>query len=147
MLLLSPSYGFSMKRLFYAFILILMCSAPYHGAFFAASAAEPTKNVKLTIAEKNPVAIIACKAYKILTNGVTKGIIVFLFLVTGLGFFIGKVSWGIVISLLIGTVLTLGSGTLVVIFVGGAGAGGNGTEDVCKCKYGLDEDCQSAFNT
>lgn len=128
-----------------SFAFILFCNPVFNGLSVAE---EPvvTKNLKLQLAEKNPVASIACKAYKVLTSGVTKAIIVFLFLITGLGFFIGKVSWGIVISLLIGTVLTLSSGTMVKVFVGGAGAGGNGDEDVCKCKHGLDDDCQSAYN-
>ena len=111
------------------------------------TATDASKNKRLTMAENNPVAGIGCKAYKMLTSGITKAIIVFLFLITGLGFFIGKVSWGIVISLLIGTVLTLTSGTMVEIFVGGAGGGGNGKEDVCKCKHGLDEDCQNGYNS
>ena len=87
--------------------------------------------------------------YFLLSNsGITKAIIVFLFIITGLGFFIGKISWGIVISLLIGTSLTLTSGKLVKVFVGGAGAGG-GEGDVCECKYGLNSsgECNSAYNS
>lgn len=121
------------------------------GIAFAGTETEPakdaSKNARLQMAENNPVAGIACKAYKLLNSGITKAIIVFLFLLTGLGFFIGKISWGIVISLLIGTVLTLTSGTMVSVFVGGAGGGGDGTEDVCKCKHGLDEDCTSGYNS
>lgn len=105
-----------------------------------------TTNKKLQMAENNPVAGVACKAYKLLTHGMTKAIITLLFIITGLGFFIGKVSWGIVISLLIGTALTLTSGKLVQVFVGDAGAGG-GDGDVCECKYGLDDvgNCKSPF--
>ena len=116
---------------------------------FANSAITETTNIKLKMAESNPVAGVACKAYKLLTHGMTKAIITLLFIITGLGFFIGKISWGIVISLLIGTALTLTSGKLVEVFVGDAGKGG-GTGDVCECKYGLDEatgGCKSAFNS
>jgi type IV secretory pathway VirB2 component (pilin) len=107
-----------------------------------------TTNQKLKMAENNPVASVACKAYKMVNSGITKAIIVFLFIITGLGFFIGKISWGIVISLLIGTSLTLTSGKLVKVFVGGAGAGG-GEGDVCECKYGLNSsgECNSAYNS
>lgn len=106
-------------------------------------------NEKLKMAEDNPAASVACKAFKLLSNGVTKGIIVLLFVITGLGFFIGKISWGIVISLLIGTSLTLLSGKMVQVFVGSAGAGGDGTQDVCECKYGLNQEggCNSAFKS
>ncbi len=107
-----------------------------------------TTNQKLKMAENNPVASVACKAYKMVNSGITKAIIVFLFIITGMGFFIGKISWGIVISLLIGTSLTLTSGRLVKVFVGGAGTGG-GDGDVCECKYGLNSsgECNNAYNS
>ncbi len=114
-----------------------------------ADATTETTNIKLKMAENNFAAGVACKAYKLLTHGMTKAIITLLFIITGLGFFIGKISWGIVISLLIGTALTLTSGKLVEVFVGDAGKGG-GDGDVCECKYGLDEatgGCKSAFNS
>jgi type IV secretory pathway VirB2 component (pilin) len=130
-------------------VLYLIVFSLFFTVAFAGTPApkDASKNKRLKMAESNPVAGIACKAYKVLSSGITKAIIVFLFLITGLGFFIGKISWGIVISLLIGTVLTLSSGVMVRFFVGSAGGGGNGTEDVCKCKHGLDEDCKSGYNS
>ena len=137
-----------MRILFVLFFSFFVCNA-FAGTPSTQTTTSQTKdasnNKRLRMAENNPVAGIACKAYKVLTSGITKAIIVFLFLITGIGFFIGKISWGIVISLLIGTVLTLTSGTMVRFFVGGAGGGGNGTEDVCKCKHGLDEECQTGY--
>lgn len=111
-------------------------------------AVDETTNKRLEMAENNPIASTACRAYKLITSGITKAIITLLFIITGIGFFIGKISWGIVISLGIGTSLTLSSGKLVRVFVGDAGAGGDGTGDVCECKYGLDTEgkCKSGFN-
>lgn len=105
---------------------------------------KPT-NQKIILAENNPVASTACKAYRFINSGITKALITLLFIITGLGFFIGKVSWGIVISLIIGTSLTLTSGKLVGVFVGDAGKGG-GDGHVCECKYGLENDCKNPIN-
>lgn len=109
------------------------------------NASEQVTNTKIIMAEKNPVASTACKAYRFINSGITKAIITLLFIITGLGFFIGKISWGIVISLIIGTSLTLTSGKLVGVFVGDAGKGG-GDGHVCECKYGLENECKQPFN-
>lgn len=135
-----------MRKFFLIFaVLILSANLSLAEDVNTTTTTGQTTNKKIIMAEKNPIAATACKAYKFINGGIAKALITLLFVITGIGFFIGKISWGIVISLIIGTSLTLTSGKLVGVFVGDAGKGG-GSGDICECKYGLENDCKQPFN-
>jgi hypothetical protein len=103
------------------------------------SSATPTvMNEKLEMAENNPIANMFCRVYDtVLVVGFV--VAALLWTITGIGFFIGKISWGIVIAIGIGSALMVGSSKLAANFV----LGDSDIEDACKCRYGVN--CDSPY--
>ena len=95
-------------------------------------------NEKLEMAENNPVANMFCRAYETI---IVVGFIIsaILWTITGIGFFIGKISWGIVVAVCVGSALMVGSGKLAAKFV----LGDSDIEDACDCRYGVN--CDSPY--
>jgi|GEM_PF-5599347 len=104
------------------------------------SSATPTViNEKLEMAENNPIANMFCRVYDtVLVVGFV--VAALLWTITGIGFFIGKISWGIVVAIGIGSALMVGSGKLAANFVLGDSSD---IKDACKCRYGVN--CDSPY--
>ena len=95
-------------------------------------------NEKLEMAENNPIANTFCRVYDtVLVVGFI--IAAILWTVTGIGFFIGKISWGIVVAIGVGSALMVGSGKLAAKFV----LGDSDIQDTCECRYGVN--CDSPY--
>ena len=103
------------------------------------SSTTPTViNEKLEMAENNPIANTFCRVYDtVLVVGFI--IAAILWTVTGIGFFIGKISWGIVVAIGVGSALMVGSGKLAAKFV----LGDSDIEDACECRHGVN--CDSPY--
>jgi hypothetical protein len=103
------------------------------------SSTTPTViNEKLEMAENNPIANTFCRVYDtVLVVGFI--IAAILWTVTGIGFFIGKISWGIVVAIGVGSALMVGSGKLAAKFV----LGDSDIQDACECRYGVN--CDSPY--
>ena len=103
-----------------------------------ATTTTTTINEKLEMAENNPVANMFCRVYDtVLVTGFI--IAAILWTITGIGFFIGKISWGIVVAVCVGSALMVGSGNLAAKFV----LGDSDIEDACDCRYGVK--CDSPY--
>ncbi len=95
-------------------------------------------NEKLQMAENNPIANTFCRVYDtVLATAFV--IAAILWTVTGVGFFIGKISWGIVVAITVGSALTVGSSKLAAQFV----FGNSDLTEACECRYGID--CESPY--
>jgi hypothetical protein len=97
-------------------------------------------NEKLRTAENNPVANSLCRAF-VLIKGYIIPIIVLLWIITGIGFFIGKISWGIVIALMVGTTLTVASSKMAASYILNDASGD--IKDACECRFGVN--CDSPY--
>ncbi len=69
-------------------------------------------------AENNAIGDLLCNLYRTATGKVGRGIIVIVVIVTGVTFFLGKISWGTVLIIAIGSSLVFGAPTVVAIIVG-----------------------------
>lgn len=101
---------------------------------------EKVVNEKLRTAENNPVANSLCRAF-VLIKGYIIPIIVLLWIITGIGFFIGKISWGIVIALMVGTTLTVASSKMAASYILNDASGD--IKDACECRFGVN--CDSPY--
>lgn len=70
--------------------------------------------------ENNPISQALCNAYGFITGKIGRTIIVLVIFVTGITFYLGKVSWGTVAAIIIGAGLCFGGPAIVSIIVGGA---------------------------
>jgi hypothetical protein len=118
---------------------VSFASNSYSDTTTAASTSPTVINEKLEMAENNPIANTFCKVYKIvLVTGFI--VVIILWTVTGIGFFIGKISWGIVIAVACGSFLMVSSGKLAAKFVLGDSSD---IQDACDCRYGVN--CDSPY--
>lgn len=69
--------------------------------------------------ENNAISDVICNAYGFVTGKVGRGIIVIVVFVTGVTFYLGKVSWGTVVAILIGAGLCFGGPAIVSVLIGG----------------------------
>lgn len=127
-----------MRKIVFIISSCLFLLASFGSYFSAFSVDTPvvTKNKKIILAEKNPIADILCKGLRAVSNTIAKAIMVFLMIVTGLGFLLGKVSWGILIAILIGIGVIFGTEKIVGAMVGVGGEGGGTAKRACDCKFG-----------
>ena len=95
------------------------------------AAEEKTYGRRVDFAENNFVSEKICQIFKMAESSIFPVVLSFFIVVTGIGFFLGKISWGIVIAIVIGAGIMFSSTKLLVIFVGGKGKGG------CGCKPGV----------
>ena len=85
---------------------------------------------KVKFAENNPISDNMCKIYYATTGTIARVIAIFVIVVTAVGFFLGKVSWGIIISIGIAIGLMFSGRSLLQTFVGPKASSG------CECKAG-----------
>ncbi len=105
---------------------------------FALSSAAPTERVKFS--ENNAISDSVCKIYYTFTGTIAKAMAVFVIIVTAFGFLLGKVSWGIVISIAIAIGMLFSGEAMLRIFVGPKAKSG------CQCKagtMGFGQNCQA----
>jgi type IV secretory pathway VirB2 component (pilin) len=93
--------------------------------------AEAGYSKRVTFAESNEISDGLCKLFYLMTSSVLKIVCVFVLVVTALGFFLGKISWGMIISIAVAVAVIFSSESLLVLFVGTKAEGG------CKCKAGV----------
>jgi type IV secretory pathway VirB2 component (pilin) len=93
--------------------------------------AEAGYSKRVTFAESNEISDGLCKLFYLMTSSVLKIVCVFVLVVTALGFFLGKISWGMIISIAVAVAVIFSSESLLVLFVGKKAEGG------CKCKAGV----------
>jgi len=71
-----------------------------------------------TSAEKNALSDILCNTYKIATGKVGRGVVVVVIFVTGITFYLGKVSWGTLVAILMGAGFCFGGPAIVSVLLG-----------------------------
>jgi type IV secretory pathway VirB2 component (pilin) len=133
-----PLYNFNglLENLFKFGIKVAGLSSCLLLASFAASmqvnATDSLSQQKiLDISENNDVARILCDIFAWFTGVYAKIIIAFIIVITGLGFLLGKISWGIIISVGIAAAIMSGAGEIVGAI---AGEGVLSDGNLCKCK-------------
>lgn len=126
-----------MKRL-KIIALLALAFISFTSNLHSSHAAGEVINEKLQMAENNPVANTFCRVYDtvLVTAFVVAAI---LWTVTGIGFFIGKISWGVVVAIGVGSALTVGSSKLAAKFVFGT----SDITDACDCRHGVN--CESPY--
>jgi type IV secretory pathway VirB2 component (pilin) len=67
----------------------------------------------------NPLSDTLCNAYSFVTGKIGRTLVVIVIFVTGVTFYLGKVSWGSVTAILLGAGLCFGGPAIVAIIVGG----------------------------
>ena len=97
-------------------------------------------NEKMQMAENNPVANSLCRGF-VMVKGYIVPIIVLLWVITGIGFFIGKISWGIVMAMGVGSAITIGSSKIAASYIFNDGA--TDIQDACDCRFGIN--CDSPY--
>ena len=105
-----------------------------------ADIANAAVSPKLKFAENNPISDTMCKVYYTVTGSIAKVVAVFVITITALGFFLGKVSWGISVAIAIAISLMFGGRKLLGYSVGPKAKSG------CQCKagtYGYGNNCQA----
>jgi hypothetical protein len=85
---------------------------------------------RVNFAESNEISDGMCKIYYFATSSVLRVICMFVLIVTALGFFLGKISWGMIISIAVAVGMIFSSEKLLAVFVGPKAEGG------CQCKPG-----------
>ena len=127
-----------MRKLNLTAIFLIAFLSLTSNSFAVTATTTTTINEKLEMAENNPVANMFCRVYDtVLVTGFI--IAAILWTITGIGFFIGKISWGIVVAVAVGSALMVGSGNLAAKFV----LGDSDIEDACDCRYGVK--CDSPY--
>jgi type IV secretory pathway VirB2 component (pilin) len=103
--------------------LVLMSLLDFESAFALSK--------KLEFAENNPIADFLCTIFGSTQGIVGRVVVAFVIIVTGVGFLLGKGSWGILFGLAIGAIIMFTSEGLIGKLTGQKARGG------CGCKYGV----------
>ena len=74
------------------------------------------------IGTDNDLAIVLCNVLRFVTGGVGKTIASFIIIGVGVGFFTGKVSWGVLIGVTLGISAMFGAPAIVGAITGGSGS-------------------------
>lgn len=88
-----------------------------------------------SLAEDNALTKVLCNVYKVVTGKAGKTFAAFAIISAGIGFFTGKLQWGLLIALTLGIAAIFGSPTIVSAITGESGSGANlclSTESVSK---------------
>ena len=102
------------------------------------SSAFATKNT--TSFNDNPMARVLCNVYKIVTGNVGKTFCAFAIVAAGVGFFTGKLNWGLLIALVLGISAIFGAPKIISAITGTSGLActnqtnieGGGTKSILK---------------
>ena len=87
---------------------------------------------KIAAADVTSVESAMCAGYKVFNGPLGKTFAIFAIVALGVGFFLGKVSWGMAIAVALGIGSIFGAPALVKAITGGTGGGckADGTTDV-----------------
>ena len=76
---------------------------------------------KTTSFNDNPMARVLCNVYKIVTGNVGKTFCAFAIVAAGVGFFTGKLNWGLLIALVLGISAIFGAPKIISAITGTSG--------------------------
>jgi type IV secretory pathway VirB2 component (pilin) len=71
--------------------------------------------------------VVLCNVLKFVTGGIGKTLAAFVIIGVGLGFFSGKVSWGLMIGVTLGISAIFGAPAIIAAVTGSSGTGGGGS--------------------
>ena len=71
--------------------------------------------------DDNPMARVLCNVYKIVTGNVGKTFCAFAIVAAGVGFFTGKLNWGLLIALVLGISAIFGAPKIISAITGTSG--------------------------
>lgn len=106
---------------FMALFLVLM--SVFCLSNFGASAADSSE----TPGNKDQTGIteIICNVIRQVTGGIGKAISILILISMAIGLFLGKITWGLAIAVMVGMGLLFGAPTLVDVIAGSQGGGNN----------------------
>jgi len=78
-----------------------------------------------SLSENNALTKVLCNVYKVVTGKAGKTFAAFAIISAGIGFFTGKLQWGLLIALTLGIAAIFGSPTIVSAITGETGSGAN----------------------
>lgn len=105
---------------------VLVCVFPHETACSASVPCSIGKrcvtgicqDISGSTAENNVIGDVICNTYKFATGKVGRGIVVVIIFVTGVMFYLGKISWGSILMILIGVGFCFGGPAIVGIILG-----------------------------
>lgn len=71
------------------------------------------------LVNQNALVAVMCNALDLITGGTGKTIATFAVIGLGIGFFLGKISWGLMLSIALGVAALFGAPTIVNAIAGG----------------------------
>ncbi len=87
----------------------------------AKAEAAAANTVTATDVDDNPMARVLCNVYKIVTGNVGKTFCAFAIVAAGVGFFTGKLNWGLLIALVLGISAIFGAPKIISAITGTTG--------------------------
>ncbi len=84
----------------------------------ASDAAAQTTSTVTTTANSNAFVSVMCNAMRLITGNAGKAFAAFAIISMGIGFFTGKISWGLMIGLAMGIAAMFGAPTIVAAISG-----------------------------
>ena len=84
---------------------------------FATTPATPT-TTSVTSFDDNPLSRVLCNVYKITTGNAGKTFCAFAIVAAGVGFFTGKLNWGLLIALVLGISAVFGATKIISAITG-----------------------------
>ena len=91
------------------------------------SVGNATASAGSSLAEDNALTRVLCNVYKVVTGKAGKTFAAFAIISAGIGFFTGKLQWGLLIALTLGIAAIFGSPTIVAAITG------DGTKGATQC--------------
>ena len=84
----------------------------------------------VTSYDDNPLSRVLCNVYKITTGNAGKTFCAFAIVAAGVGFFTGKLNWGLLIALVLGISAIFGAPKIISAITGTSGLACNNQSDV-----------------
>jgi len=99
--------------------LSLVVSQSY--GFAQASSTSTTTSATVINVDDNPLSRVLCNVYKITTGNAGKTFCAFAIVAAGVGFFTGKLNWGLLIALVLGISAIFGAPKIISAITGTTG--------------------------
>lgn len=84
----------------------------------------------VTSYDDNPLSRVLCNVYKITTGNAGKTFCAFAIVAAGVGFFTGKLNWGLLIALVLGISAIFGAPKIISAITGTSGLACNNQSDI-----------------
>jgi type IV secretory pathway VirB2 component (pilin) len=86
--------------------------------------------------EQNSITAVLCKMTGYITSKIAKTFMIFALVMVGIAFFLGKISWGMIMTVILGTALMFGAETIISLMLNDSKDG-----NYCNGKFSSTQTC------